>query len=225
VPCIVIAQVTSVYKYIDENGVLHLTNKLQKSITKDKILYQHNYVLPKKNKHIHLGNKPFNNKQYSNEIDDETFIYLQKMLFILDNESKSKKKQNSNYVKNNKYQDLINETAFANNIKPELLNAIVKVESAYNPLAVSHKGAVGLMQLMPGTAKQYGVKDSTDPIENLVGGAKYFRYLLNLFNDDTSLALAAYNSGQNTVIKYGNKIPPYPETQSYVKKILALVNG
>jgi soluble lytic murein transglycosylase-like protein len=103
---------------------------------------------------------------------------------------------------------------------PELLHAVIRTESAYNPAALSSAGAVGLMQLMPGTAKRYGVPDIWDPVENLRGGARYLRDLLDLFGNDLRLALAAYNAGENAVIKYGNRIPPYPETQRYVRKVL-----
>ncbi|MEW8405702.1 MAG: lytic transglycosylase domain-containing protein [Candidatus Thiodiazotropha taylori] len=105
-------------------------------------------------------------------------------------------------------------------LHPGLLHAIVRVESAYDPRAVSHKGAQGLMQLMPATAKRYGVENSYDPRQNLRGGATYLKDLLRLFEYDIKLALAAYNAGENAVIKYGKQIPPYPETQKYVKKVL-----
>ncbi|MCG7927847.1 MAG: lytic transglycosylase domain-containing protein, partial [Candidatus Thiodiazotropha taylori] len=105
-------------------------------------------------------------------------------------------------------------------LHPGLLHAIVRVESAYDPRAVSHKGAQGLMQLMPATAKRYGVENSYDPRQNLRGGATYLKDLLRMFEYDIKLALAAYNAGENAVIKYGKQIPPYPETQKYVKKVL-----
>ncbi|MCG7956811.1 MAG: lytic transglycosylase domain-containing protein, partial [Candidatus Thiodiazotropha endolucinida] len=89
-----------------------------------------------------------------------------------------------------------------------------------DPRAVSHKGAQGLMQLMPATAKRYGVENSYDPRQNLRGGATYLKDLLRMFEYDIKLALAAYNAGENAVIKYGKQIPPYPETQKYVKKVL-----
>jgi Soluble lytic murein transglycosylase and related regulatory proteins (some contain LysM/invasin domains) len=102
-----------------------------------------------------------------------------------------------------------------------LLHAVITAESAYNPSAVSIAGAVGLMQLMPETARRYGVKDRKDPYENIHGGSRYLRDLLAMFKNDLTLALAAYNAGENAVVKYGNRIPPYPETQSYVKKVIS----
>ncbi len=122
-------------------------------------------------------------------------------------------------LKINKHSELITQAANKIQISSALLHAIVQVESAYNPKAVSPKGAVGLMQLMPATAKRYGVKNRTDPAENLAGGTRYLRDLLTMFNGNLSLALAAYNAGENAVKRYNNTIPPYRETRNYVKKI------
>ena len=97
---------------------------------------------------------------------------------------------------------------------------MISVESSYNPKAVSNKGAAGLMQLMPGTAKRYGVADAFDPAQKLRGGANYLRDLLKLFDSDVSLALAAFNAGEDAVMKHGNRIPPYRETLRYVPKVL-----
>ena len=115
---------------------------------------------------------------------------------------------------------LIEQTAKQLRLHPGLLHAIVLVESAYNPKATSNKGAQGLMQLMPGTAERYGVTDAYDPRQNLEGGARYLKDLLAMFKYDLKLALAAYNAGENAVKKYGNEIPPYPETQNYVQKVM-----
>jgi len=118
------------------------------------------------------------------------------------------------------YAAMIEGTARRYHLPPELLHAVIKTESAYNPAALSSAGATGLMQLMPATARRYKVGDIWDPQQNLNGGARYLRYLLDLFEQDLRLALAAYNAGENAVIKYGNRIPPYPETQRYVRKVL-----
>lgn len=101
-----------------------------------------------------------------------------------------------------------------------LIHAVVQAESNYRSDAVSKKGAVGLMQLMPATAKRFGVKDRYSGIQNLRGGTRYLHYLIGLFENDLRLALAAYNAGENAVIKYGNKIPPYRETREYVDKVM-----
>ncbi len=118
------------------------------------------------------------------------------------------------------YEGVIHRIARQYHLYPELLHAVVRTESAYNPQAVSSAGAIGLMQLMPQTAKRYQVKNIWDPVENLRGGARYLRDLLDRFNNDLRLALAAYNAGENAVKKYGNRIPPYPETQRYVRRVL-----
>jgi soluble lytic murein transglycosylase-like protein len=119
-----------------------------------------------------------------------------------------------------RYAPLIAEAARANKLSPALLHAVVTVESGYNPSARSKKGAIGLMQLMPGTARRYDVSDIWDPRQNLNGGARYLSELLGMFNNDVSLALAAYNAGEGAVIQHGKRIPPYPETRSYVPRVL-----
>lgn len=101
-----------------------------------------------------------------------------------------------------------------------LLKAVAKAESGFNPKATSRCGAIGVMQLMPGTAKALGVTDAYDPTQNIMGGAKYLSQMLRRFNGDTSKAVAAYNAGAGSVIKYGG-VPPYSETQAYVKKVLS----
>ena len=120
-----------------------------------------------------------------------------------------------------KYTPAIDSAAELYKLPKPLLHAVITAESAYDPGAVSIAGAVGLMQLMPETARRYGVHDRKDPLQNIHGGSRYLRDLLNLFNDDLHLALAAYNAGENAVIKYGKRVPPYPETQNYVKKVIA----
>jgi len=95
---------------------------------------------------------------------------------------------------------------------------VISAESGYNPNAVSPAGAMGIMQLMPATAQRFGVADPYDPVANMHGGARYLRFLINLFND-LNLALAAYNAGENAVARYGNTIPPYSETQTYVTRV------
>jgi hypothetical protein len=120
---------------------------------------------------------------------------------------------------------MIARAAVANRLRPALIHAVVRAESAYRADAVSPKGAVGLMQLMPATAKRYGVTDRTDPEQNLRGGTEYLRDLLEMFDKDLQLALAAYNAGENAVIRYGRKIPPYKETQGYVRKVIRFYNA
>jgi hypothetical protein len=119
-----------------------------------------------------------------------------------------------------KFTPLIEKVAKELRLHPGLLHAMVRVESAYNPQAVSRRGAQGLMQLMPATASRYGVANSYDPKQNLEGGARYLSDLLREFEYDIKLALAAYNAGENAVKRYGNAIPPFPETINYVDKVL-----
>jgi soluble lytic murein transglycosylase-like protein len=109
-------------------------------------------------------------------------------------------------------------------VDEKLLKAVAKAESNFNPSAVSSAGAIGIMQLMPSTAAGLGVSDSFDARENILGGAKYLSQLLNKYNGDTSLALAAYNAGSARVDEYGG-IPPFTETQNYVQKVLAYYQG
>lgn len=119
-----------------------------------------------------------------------------------------------------RYAALVDENARRYGVPNWLVHAVIRVESAYNPSAVSRAGAGGLMQLMPGTAARYGVKDRFDPAENVRGGTAYLRDLLDLFDWDLKLALAGYNAGEGAVLKHGRQIPPYAETQGYVKKIV-----
>lgn len=109
--------------------------------------------------------------------------------------------------------------AQAYRLEPALLHAVISAESAYDPLAVSRAGAMGLMQLMPATAERFGVSNAFDPLANLHGGARYLRQLLDQFQQ-LSLALAAYNAGENRVVNSGYTIPPIPETQTYVSRVL-----
>jgi len=120
------------------------------------------------------------------------------------------------------YRPYVEKVAAEYKIAPELVKAVIHAESYFNTNAISSKGAVGLMQLMPGTAERYGVYDRHDPLQNIRGGIKYLHDLLEMFDHELSLALAAYNAGENAVIRYQQQIPPYPETQQYVKKVLGL---
>jgi len=116
------------------------------------------------------------------------------------------------------YADLINGIAVQEGVDPDLVKAIIKVESNFNQFAISRKGARGLMQLMPGTAGRYAVSNSFDAEANIRGGVRYLRSLQDQFGN-LSLALASYNAGENTVLRYRG-IPPYPETKQYVKRVL-----
>jgi soluble lytic murein transglycosylase len=120
--------------------------------------------------------------------------------------------------KNSSYRDIIRHHANSYRLEEALVKAVIKVESDYQPRIVSKKGAQGLMQLIPETAKSLNVNNPFDPSENIRGGSEYLRRMLDLFNGDLELALAAYNSGPTTVKRYGG-IPPYDETRNYVKRV------
>jgi soluble lytic murein transglycosylase-like protein len=108
--------------------------------------------------------------------------------------------------------------AAEHSLPPELLHSVIRVESDYNPRAISPKGALGLMQLIPATARRFGVADAFNPEENIRGGAAYLRYLLDLYGGNYTLALAAYNAGEAAVARYGD-VPPFPETRNYVNSV------
>ena len=118
------------------------------------------------------------------------------------------------------YTPLISAVAREHQLDPALLHAVITVESGYNAKARSPKGAAGLMQLMPDTAKRYDVANIWDPRDNVRGGARYLRDLLAQFNNNLALAVAAYNAGEGAVAQYGNKIPPFAETLAYVPRVL-----
>lgn len=119
------------------------------------------------------------------------------------------------------YDAAIEEHAANHRVRPELVRAVIQVESAFNPRARSNKGAMGLMQLMPDTAADLGVTNAYDPEQNIRGGVAYLRQLLDKFGGNEELALAAYNAGPGAVTKYGDAIPPYRETRQYVDKVRA----
>jgi soluble lytic murein transglycosylase-like protein len=121
-----------------------------------------------------------------------------------------------------RYSPLIETASKHHGVEVALVHAVITAESGYNPSAVSRAGARGIMQLMPDTAKRFGVQNIMDPQENIHGGVKYLRELLTMFNGNKELAVAAYNAGENAVIRHGNRIPPYAETTHYVPKVLGL---
>jgi soluble lytic murein transglycosylase-like protein len=166
-----------IYKYVDAEGVVHLTNVPTDAGAK--------YVLVMREKRILFDKK------------------------LGDNISN--------------YDHLIIKVSEKHNVEPALIKAIIKAESNFNHRAVSRKGAKGLMQLMPATASSLQVKDSFHPENNIEGGVKYLRYLLNYFNGNLPLALAAYNAGENAVIRHRG-IPPYRETQVYVRRVMSYVD-
>ncbi len=166
-----------IYKYIDDEGVLHLTNVPTE--------INANYVLVMKEKPVHFSVGT-----------DVT-----------------------------KYDQLIAKTAEKYQVDSALVKAVIKAESNFNHQAVSRVGARGLMQLMPATASYLQVPDSFHPEQNIEGGVRYLRYLLNLYQNNLHLALAAYNAGEGAVNRYNRQIPPYRETQTYVRRVLSFFNS
>lgn len=159
-----------IYKWVDENGVMHFTNAPTSS-------------------------------KYQPYIKRDFFQYEGLPYF------------------SGKYDPLIDEAARKHRLSSPLLKAIIKAESSFNPRAVSRAGALGLMQIMPQNLKQLQISDPFDPRQNIMGGARYFRYLLNRFNGKLSLALAGYNAGPHRVDKYQG-IPPFKETRNYVRRVM-----
>jgi soluble lytic murein transglycosylase-like protein len=120
---------------------------------------------------------------------------------------------------NDPFEPLIREHSQRLSLRPELVRAVIQVESGFNPRALSPKGAMGLMQLMPATARSLGVNNPWDPAQNIRGGTDYLRHLLDQYDGNEELALAAYNAGAGAVAKHGGRIPPYRETLDYVRKV------
>lgn len=116
---------------------------------------------------------------------------------------------------------LIEMVAERTEVSPRLIHAVILAESRYDPKAVSIKGAIGLMQLLPATARRFGAADPFAIDQNVAAGASYLKWLMGMFGDDLELVLAAYNAGEQAVLKAGRKIPPYPETQAYVRRIMS----
>jgi hypothetical protein len=168
-PCSVIADI---YKYIDHEGGIHLTN------VPSEVNAQYVLLIKEKPVHFNLGKDV------------------------------------------NKYDTLIVRFAQRYNVDSALVKAIIKAESNFNHQATSRVGAKGLMQLMPATAFSLQVRDSFHPGNNIEGGVRYLRYLLNIYHDNVTLALAAYNAGEGAVTKHGNQIPPYRETQLYIQRVM-----
>jgi soluble lytic murein transglycosylase-like protein len=117
---------------------------------------------------------------------------------------------------------MIENAAHSASVEANLLRAVIVVESGFNSRAVSKRGAVGLMQLMPATASRFGVSNRYDPRENIHGGAQYLKFLINRFGQDVRLALAAYNAGEDAVVRNGGQIPPFSETMAYVPRVLRI---
>jgi len=184
-----------IYQYTDEDGVVHFTN-----------------VSAAKGKKYRRHSESARTSSYANQVRRQR---------------PSPPAASSAVTSTNipsAYLESINSACDRHGVDPALVHAIVKVESDFNPMAISRKGAMGLMQLMPQTAVDMNVRNTFDPGENIDGGVKYMKYLLDRYEGNVSLALAAYNSGETAVKRWGT-IPPFPETQNYVQRIMKLYNG
>lgn len=148
------------------------------------------------------------------------------LMFYISDAHKNSEVQDSKKLKHSTktypYKEQVVKAARSHNLDQALLRAIITVESNNNPKAVSSDGAIGLMQLMPKTAERYGASNLYNPAENIQAGAKYLHHLMQRFDGNLSLALAAYNAGEGAVISHGNHIPPYPETRQYIPRVLSL---
>jgi soluble lytic murein transglycosylase len=169
------------------------------------------YKYVDKNGVVHFTNIP-KGRQYNRILTDKSTIPI--------NSATRKKPAN----KPSTYSHLIDNMSKKYDLEPSLIKAVIKVESDWDSRAVSRKGAQGLMQLMPSTAKNMNVKNPYNPEDNINGGAKYLRLLLDKFDGDLSLALAAYNAGPGRIEEHGG-IPPITETRKYVDRVLSLYNG
>lgn len=152
---------------------------------------------------------------YTNKPDNSQYAGMKLVGYIPERSDHRMRTRNSK-----RFNPLVEKAAREHEIDQALLHAVITVESGYDPHAVSRKGAVGLMQLMPHTARRYGVRNIRDPAQNIQGGARYLRDLMGKFDNDLTLALAAYNAGEKAVAQYGNRVPPYHETRSYVPRVL-----
>jgi soluble lytic murein transglycosylase-like protein len=123
------------------------------------------------------------------------------------------------------YEVMIEFTARQHQVSPLLVKAVIQAESNFDPRAVSHRGAVGLIQVMPATARAMGVQNLTDPQKNITAGVKYLKVLLKLFNDDEKLAIAAYNCGPEVMKRFKNQVPPFRETRAFVDRVMSYYNS
>ena len=169
----------------------------------------------------HLSNVPLNQRYYLYKKERQAAAFPGSSLVVINVPGSTPRRTTRiNPSQRKQFAPLVATVAKEQGIDPALLHAVITVESGYNPRARSPKGAAGLMQLMPETARRYQVSDIWDPRQNMSGGARYLRDLLALFNNNMGLALAAYNAGETAVIENGNRIPPYAETRSYVPRVL-----
>lgn len=159
--------------------------------------------------------------QYSSEATQKAVAKKPQKKFNASKVASLKTYAQNRCLRRNKYQKVIERISLRYQVDPKLVTAVIAAESCFKPKIVSPKGAEGLMQLMPFTAKRFGVSNSFDPMQNIMGGVKYLRFLLKYFKNDVRLAVAAYNAGEGAVDRYKG-VPPYKETRNYVVKVLKM---
>jgi len=209
-----------IYTYVDEKGVVHFTNvptkptnkvtpqaltALKKQLQQTKQRFYMSVSTP--SVYRSFAYAPSGGYSSSYVSSYQYSMYSMKPIYL------------GPHPNEKAFEPYINDIAKEYGIDPRLVKAVIRAESAFNPSAVSPKGAMGLMQLMPGTAMDMGVQDPYHPIQNLRGGIGYLKEMLRLFNNDHVLALAAYNAGPNAVKQYGG-VPPYEETRQYIQRVL-----
>ncbi len=201
-------QVKDIYFFKDSAGVIHFTT----DPGNDK-----RYVLFRKSTQGHRS-------QYGSCVPDKFYYGRSQSTDTIVTTKRRLRPSSTSEARRRLYAPHIERIASQYGLDPHLMYAVISAESSFNPNAVSPAGAMGLMQLMPDTAKRFGVADPFDPVSNLEGGAKYLRFLLRHFQGDWELALAGYNAGEGAVKRHGNAIPPYQETITYVDRVLRFYN-
>jgi soluble lytic murein transglycosylase-like protein len=161
-------------------------------------------------------------RHYTDVPDDNRYRLLH--LSLRDRTASGDRYDSMLLAKAGQYDSIIEKAAISASVEPNLLRAVIVVESGFNSRAVSKRGAVGLMQLMPATATRFGVSNPYDPRENVQAGARYMKFLIDRFGQDVRLALAAYNAGEEAVDRNGGQIPPFSETMAYVPRVLKIYN-
>ena len=197
-----------IFKYVDDCGTIHFSN-IPASNSTEKVVREKG-PMPEKARHARPATASISPDANRPQADKASYAPPRKCQPLGDDVP---------------YADVINAKCTKYGVDPSLVKSVIKAESNFNPSAVSPKGAKGLMQLMPSTASDMGVGNIYDPEQNIDGGVRYLRYLLDNFGGDVELSVAAYNCGQGKVIRNGNCVPNIPETKNYVRKVMRLTNN